>query len=57
MKKARQEAETLKTANRPKGRNASAVASLAGKALHLRVLAPLLFILTGYCAAGSGVLP
>jgi len=50
MKKARQEAETLKTANRPKRRNASAVAGLgclgglAGKTLPLRVFAPLLFI-------------
>jgi hypothetical protein len=50
MKKARQEAETLKTANRPKRRDASAVAGLgcrgglAGKALQLRVFAPLLFI-------------
>ena len=47
---ARQEAETLKTANPPKRRNASAVAGLgcqgglAGKALQLRVFAPLLFI-------------
>jgi hypothetical protein len=50
MKKARQEAETLKTANCPKRRDASAVAGLgcqgglAGKALQLPVFAPLLFI-------------
>jgi hypothetical protein len=41
---ARQEAETLKTANRAPRRDASAVAGLAGKALQLRVFAPLLFI-------------
>jgi hypothetical protein len=44
------EAETLKTANRPERRSASAVAGLecqgglAGKALQLRVFAALLFI-------------
>ena len=36
--------ETLKAANRPQQRDASAVAGLAGKALQLRVFAPLLFI-------------
>jgi hypothetical protein len=36
--------ETLKAANRPQRRDASAVADLAGKALQLRVFAPLLFM-------------